>query len=73
MLRNRITLVLLFLSQFAFAQSSQQDDIAIIKTSRDASNTAIARHGGGNYSAMWRKIDGEWKLQAELFVSLKKL
>jgi ketosteroid isomerase-like protein len=26
---------------------------------------------GGNYSAMWRKIDGEWKLQAELFVSLK--
>lgn len=28
---------------------------------------------GGNYSAMWRKINGEWKLQAELFVSLKKL
>jgi ketosteroid isomerase-like protein len=28
---------------------------------------------GGNYSAMWRKIDGEWKLQAELFVSLRKL
>jgi ketosteroid isomerase-like protein len=28
---------------------------------------------GGNYSAMWRKIDGVWKLQAELFVSLKKL
>jgi ketosteroid isomerase-like protein len=28
---------------------------------------------GGNYSAMWRKIDGEWKLQAELFVSLEKL
>lgn len=28
---------------------------------------------GGNYSAMWRKIGGEWKLQAELFVSLKKL
>jgi len=28
---------------------------------------------GGNYSAMWRKIDGIWKLQAELFVSLKKL
>jgi ketosteroid isomerase-like protein len=28
---------------------------------------------GGNYSAMWRKIDEEWKLQAELFVSLKKL
>jgi ketosteroid isomerase-like protein len=26
---------------------------------------------GGNYSAMWRKIDGTWKLQAELFVSLK--
>jgi len=28
---------------------------------------------GGNYSAMWRKIDGSWKLQAELFVSLRKL
>ncbi|HVV54074.1 MAG TPA: nuclear transport factor 2 family protein [Mucilaginibacter sp.] len=28
---------------------------------------------GGNYSAMWRKINGEWKLQAELFVSLRKL
>jgi ketosteroid isomerase-like protein len=28
---------------------------------------------GGNYAAMWRKIDGVWKLQAELFVSLKKL
>jgi ketosteroid isomerase-like protein len=28
---------------------------------------------GGKYSAMWRKIDGAWKLQAELFVSLKKL
>jgi len=28
---------------------------------------------GGNYSAMWRKIDGSWKLQAELFVSLYKL
>lgn len=27
---------------------------------------------GGNYSAMWRKIDGAWKLQAELFVSLKQ-
>ena len=27
---------------------------------------------GGNYSAMWRKINGNWKLQAELFVSLKK-
>ncbi|HEY4326460.1 MAG TPA: nuclear transport factor 2 family protein [Mucilaginibacter sp.] len=27
---------------------------------------------GGNYSAMWRKIDGTWKLQAELFVSLKQ-
>jgi ketosteroid isomerase-like protein len=28
---------------------------------------------GGNYSAMWRKTDGVWKLQTELFVSLKKL
>lgn len=26
---------------------------------------------GGNYSAMWRKVNGEWKIQAELFVALK--
>lgn len=26
---------------------------------------------GGNYSAMWRNINGIWKLQAELFVALK--
>lgn len=26
---------------------------------------------GGEYSAMWRKVNGEWKLQAELFVALK--
>src|SRR5258706_3852003 len=25
---------------------------------------------GGNYSAMWRKINKEWKIQAEIFVSL---
>jgi uncharacterized protein (TIGR02246 family) len=25
---------------------------------------------GGNYSAMWRKQDGEWRIQAELYVSL---
>lgn len=25
---------------------------------------------GGNYSAMWKKWNGEWKIQAELFVSL---
>ena len=25
---------------------------------------------GGNYSAMWRKQDGVWKIQAELYVSL---
>ncbi|HTE09823.1 MAG TPA: hypothetical protein VK645_02620 [Chitinophagaceae bacterium] len=25
---------------------------------------------GGNYSAMWRKVNNEWKLQAEIFVSL---
>jgi ketosteroid isomerase-like protein len=25
---------------------------------------------GGNYSAMWKKANGDWKLQAELFVSL---
>jgi ketosteroid isomerase-like protein len=24
----------------------------------------------GNYSAMWRKVDGHWLTQAELFVSL---
>ncbi|HEY4196672.1 MAG TPA: nuclear transport factor 2 family protein [Mucilaginibacter sp.] len=28
---------------------------------------------GGNYSAMWRKTDGTWKIQAELYVSLYKL
>ena len=28
---------------------------------------------GGNYSAMWRKMDGVWKLQSELFVTLHKL
>lgn len=26
---------------------------------------------GGKYSAMWRKIKGAWKLQAELFVALE--
>jgi ketosteroid isomerase-like protein len=26
---------------------------------------------GGNYSAMWRKVDGIWKIEAELFVSLE--
>jgi ketosteroid isomerase-like protein len=26
---------------------------------------------GGEYSAMWRKVEGEWKLQAELFVALR--
>jgi ketosteroid isomerase-like protein len=25
---------------------------------------------GGNYSAMWRKSNGNWKIRAELFVSL---
>ena len=25
---------------------------------------------GGKYSAMWRKINKEWKIQAEIFVSL---
>ena len=25
---------------------------------------------GGSYSAMWRKKEGEWKIQAELFVAL---
>ena len=34
--------------------------------------TAINSYSkGGNYSAMWRKSENEWKLQAELFVSLK--
>jgi ketosteroid isomerase-like protein len=27
---------------------------------------------GGNYSAMWRKVNGVWRTQAELFVSLEK-
>ena len=26
---------------------------------------------GGRYSAQWKKKDGEWKLQAELFVALE--
>ena len=25
---------------------------------------------GGNFMAMWRKVDGEWKIRAELFVAL---
>jgi len=25
---------------------------------------------GGSYSAMWKKVNSDWKLQAELFVSL---
>ena len=33
--------------------------------------TAIKSYSnGGNYSAMWRKKNNEWKLQAEIFVSL---
>ena len=28
---------------------------------------------GGNYSAMWRKVNGTWMLQSELFVTLHKL
>jgi ketosteroid isomerase-like protein len=27
---------------------------------------------GGRYSAQWKKKEGEWKLQAELFVALEK-
>lgn len=27
---------------------------------------------GGRYSAMWKKKNGKWKLQAELFVALEK-
>lgn len=26
---------------------------------------------GGEYSAMWRKVNNEWKLQAELYVGLR--
>ena len=25
---------------------------------------------GGSYSAMWRQVDGEWKVRSELFVAL---
>lgn len=25
---------------------------------------------GGHYSAMWRQVDGEWKVRSELFVAL---
>jgi len=35
--------------------------------------TAIHSYsGGGKYSAQWRKTNGVWKTQAELFVSLEK-
>ncbi len=27
---------------------------------------------GGRYSAQWKRKDGEWKIQAELFVALKE-
>lgn len=27
---------------------------------------------GGRYSAQWKKKDGQWKMQAELFVALEK-
>lgn len=27
---------------------------------------------GGRYSAQWKKKDGDWKMQAELFVALEK-
>ena len=27
---------------------------------------------GGRYSAQWKRKDGEWKIQAELFVALEK-
>ena len=27
---------------------------------------------GGHYSAQWKRKDGEWKIQAELFVALEK-
>jgi ketosteroid isomerase-like protein len=136
---------LLLLFRFLPAQEIKQDNIAIIKSLRAASNAAIAKHdvegiskywlndfvqvrgnatyltgkdtiiaswkklfndnpkvlyvrtasqiiistndtlawetgtwkafnsysNGGNYSAMWRNINGSWKLQAELFVSLE--
>jgi ketosteroid isomerase-like protein len=147
MFKHLVILILLLPVQFAFAQNTEQGDVATIIASRAASNAAIAEHNidgmakywladfvqttgkgttltgtdaivaswkelfktnktvlyvrttsaivigdngimawetgtwtaknsysnGGNYSAMWRKIDGIWKLQAELFVSLKKL
>lgn len=139
-------LFLLSSLQSIMAQNTKQKDLAIIKTSREASNKAIAAHDidgiaeflrddfvqvrcnassltgkdtivnswkqlfnsnpnvkyirnpdniiisdndtlawetgkwiginsyskGGNYSAMWRKTNKEWKLQAELFVSLNE-
>lgn len=30
----------------------------------------LNEHSWGNYSAMWRKINGKWLIQSELFVSL---
>src|ERR1700710_2004195 len=53
MLKKRIILVFLFLSQFAFAQNNQQGDIAAIKASRAVSNAAIARHDINGLSKYW--------------------
>jgi ketosteroid isomerase-like protein len=147
MLKNLAVVILLMSVKIAAAQINTRNDVAVIRSSRMASNAAIVKHDidamskywlpdfvqtigrgssltgrdtiigswkqlfrmspavlyvrkpvqiimgdngimawetgtweaknsyskGGNYSAMWRKIDGEWKLQAELFVSLEKL
>lgn len=146
MLKYAAFITMLFLSQSLTAQTNAKKDEALIRSARQASNTAIAKHdvegivkyllpdfvivrgnatqaagrdvvmgdwkklfaanpqvkyvrtpvqitvskndtlaweigtwraehsysAGGNYSAMWRKRDGVWMTQAELFVSMEK-
>lgn len=143
-MKKNLLFIFLFLFQATHAQNKYDNNIASIKSAREASNKAIAKHdvdgiakfwydnfvqirgnstylsgkdtivatwkklfnenpgviyirtpsqviistndtlawetgtwkaiksysNGGNYSAMWRKSNNTWKLQAELFVSL---
>src|ERR1700761_8951997 len=53
MLKNRLIVAFLFLSQFAFAQDQQQNDVVVIKASRAASNAAIAKHDIDGMAKYW--------------------
>ena len=48
---------------------SETDNLAWEKGKWTATNSPIK---GGNYSAMWRRTENIWKLQAEMFVTLTK-